>query len=88
MNRQAILDKLAELPLTKSVDVLDDQTGVRRRFMFAVAGGGQCEIEIDADPIAEQLETLARNLPIPPGAKTAAITKLRALAAAAAAKRD
>lgn len=67
MGKQEAEKKLAALPLDRAVAVVDFSSSdakAKRRFAFAVPGG-QCEIEIDADPTPEQLDTLARNLPVP-----------------------
>lgn len=85
MKRATILAKLAEIDLSAAVDVLDvsDAKGnVRRAFTFRdPTGYALCEVTIDDEPTADQLEALARRLPIPAGKRIAAIAKLRALAA-------
>jgi hypothetical protein len=72
--------KLAELPLDRAVTV-SDFTGdakAMRRYSYPTNGiNASVEIEIDADPSAEQLETLARNLPVPADKRAETIGKLK-----------
>ncbi len=73
--------KLSELPLDRPVTVADVTVDARprRRFRFSTAGtNASVEIEIDADPTDEQLDTLARNLPLPAEKRSEAAAKLKA----------
>ncbi len=77
--RQDAEAKLAELALQTAVGVADftDSQGNRRRFTYTPVGGrGTVDIEIDADPSPEQLETLANNLPVPDAKREETVEKL------------
>lgn len=79
--------KLTELPLERAVAVIDFKADAKdcRRFRYPTTGENAfVEIEIDADPSPEQLDALARNLPLPADKRDEAAAKLKGTKAAQA----
>jgi len=70
--------KLAVLPLTRAVVVVDD--GARRRYSYTLARGNLVEIEIDAEPTETQLSDLAKHLPLEAKDRDAAFEAMKSTA--------
>jgi hypothetical protein len=69
---------LAALPLSRAVAVTD--AAARRRYSYTLPQGNIVEIEIDADPSDQQLDDLAKHLPLNAQDRPAALTAMRASA--------
>lgn len=70
---------LAKLPLQRTVTVSDVDRGgtARRAYSYETPHGNLVEIEIDAVPSDEQLDTLARHLPLEPSRRTEALATMK-----------